>query len=80
MIIGLFRILLIIVLVYYTAKFFVWLFQGSKTKINDRKRYTQQGERPSKKEGEVTIDYIPKNKKKNSDDSGEYIDFEEVGK
>lgn len=80
MIIGLFRILLIIVVVYYTVKFFIWLFQDAKTKINDRKWYTQQGKRPSKKEGEVTIDYIPKNKKKINDGSGEYIDFEEVDK
>ena len=36
------------------------------------KNYNQQ------REGEVTIDYEPKNKKRYSNNSGDYVDFEEI--
>ena len=43
--------------------------------------YTQQRQRNHQPEGEITVDYIPPQKKRDVklDDAGEFVDFEEVG-
>ena len=45
--------------------------------------FTSPGQQPGnsqkkQKEGKITIDYIPKSDKKFENNTGEYIDFEEV--
>lgn len=77
MLIGLFRTILIIVGVYYLVKFLMWMFRSpEKPKSSGSSQKNQQ----KKKEGEVTIDFKPNNKKHIRKDSGDYIDFEEVKK
>ena len=79
---GFIRFILILVLVYFLFKLlFTWVFgpflrgyysQGPQ----QNKDYGNSG----KREGEVTIDFMPKNKKVVNKDKGEYIDYEEIKK
>ena len=48
-----------------------------KSKISSR-NYNFQQEKKMKKEGDVSVDKVPKKKKKSSDKLGEYVDYEEV--
>ena len=89
---GLLKILLIIVFIYYlfrlTARFvfpFLLKYFIGKTQRDFSNRENGYEKRHRKKEGEVSIDYIPKKDKKrtdfgvkDTDDQGDYVDFEEV--
>jgi len=77
MLVGLLRTIFIIIVVYYSIKLLVWLFSSGSKKKPYRHQNTGQSHN-KRKEGETTIDYIPKQKKTIKDGSGEYIDFEEV--
>ncbi len=79
MIVGLFRIILIFLVIYYGVKFFTWLFQLSGGNKSSRFQNSKQKE-SFRKEGEVNIDFAPKKNKKIEGDNGDYIDFEEVKK
>ncbi len=75
---GLLRTILILIFIYYLWKLvsvyiLQYLVKGNSKKTGSHHRYY------NKKEGQVTIDYIPEKKKKISKDKGEYIDYEEVG-
>ena len=48
-----------------------------KAKINSRNNNFQQ-EKKMKKEGDVTVDKVPKKNKQSSEKLGEYVDYEEV--
>ncbi len=75
MLIGLLRTILIIVGFYYLIRLLMWLFRKpDDTGNRDGQRETTR----KKKEGEVTIDYIPDKKKQIRKDDGDYVDFEEV--
>ncbi|UCG27557.1 MAG: hypothetical protein JSV24_11380 [Bacteroidales bacterium] len=76
MLVGLLRTILIIVAVYYLVKFVIWLFREPAGTNRSAGQYNQ--EHKKKKEGEITIDFIPENKKHIQKDSGDYIDFEEI--
>ena len=89
---GLLKTLLIIVLIYYlfrlTARFvspFLLKYFINKTQRDFSNRENGYDKRHRKKEGEVSIDYIPKKDKKRAasgrketGDEGDYVDFEEV--
>ena len=77
MLVGLLRTIFFIIAVYYSIKLLVWLFSGGSKKKVYRNHNTGQSH-SNRKEGETTIDYIPKQKKTIKDSSGEYIDFEEI--
>lgn len=78
------RIILILIIIYYLGKLilrliFPYFFQRYVNKRTGN--YTGRGQyskNKSKKEGEITIDYIDKKEKKISKDKGEYINFKEV--
>ncbi len=78
------RIILILVIIYYVARFFIrvifpFLFQRYVNKRTGNSSGKQHYSKPkNRREGEVTIDYINKKEKKFSKDKGEYIDFKEV--
>ncbi len=81
---GLFRIIVIIMLIYYGLKIigrfvFPMLLKRTMSKMEERFR-EQQGTAPTPEEevGKTTIDTKPRTQKKSTDDSGDYIDFEEV--
>lgn len=75
MLIGLIRTILIIIGIYYLVKFLMWLFRSPATTGSPGK---SQDPHQKGKEGEVTIDFTPDNKKQIRKDSGDYVDFEEV--
>ena len=74
------RIILIVVLVYYLAKWItslIYPYLFKKYQKDQQSQYNNTRNK-KKKEGEVTIDYTPKNDKQFDKDSGDYIDYEEV--
>lgn len=48
-----------------------------KSKIKSR-NYNFQQEKKMKKDGDVSVDKVPKKKKKSPEKYGEYVDYEEV--
>ena len=48
-----------------------------KSKISSR-NYNFQHEKKMKKEGDISVDKVPKKKKQSLDKLGEYVDYEEV--
>lgn len=84
---GLFRLILIILTVYAVYSIFIRFiipslmrkylkdFQQRFTEENQRARQNQ----PLRKEGEVSITYVDKDKNENrSPEAGEYVDYEEI--
>jgi hypothetical protein len=53
----------------------MWLFKSPE---QPGRSTTSQQSQKKKKEGEVSIDYMPDNKKHFREDSGDYVDYEEV--
>ncbi len=80
MIVGLLRTLLIFALIYYSIKFFTWVYMVYKGLNKSPFNATMNEKQKKKKEGEVNIEYTPKNKKIVSKDSGDYVDFEDLDK
>ena len=85
---GLFRMVLIILLVYFGVKILARLFSPFLIKFVAKKAEERfgsqfggfQGGKPKqnqKKEGEVVIDKIPKTKPSNKN-VGDYVDYEEI--
>lgn len=80
---GLLRTLLIILLVYYTFKFFARLFapylmKKMVNKMQNNAQQFQQKQSSSVREGETIIDRKPNTQKQSNKDVGEYVDFEEI--
>lgn len=86
--IGLIRMILIILLVYFGVKILARLFMPFLLRFVAKKaeqrfgdqfgQFQQKGRQEAKKtEGEVTIDKIPKTKSSNKN-VGDYVDFEEI--
>ena len=80
----LFKILLVILLVYLLGKLIIrgvssYLFGNTTRDLNDRLRRQQEEMARQKKKGEghITINYQPKPKNFGKDE-GYYVDFEEV--
>ncbi len=81
------RVILIILLIYFGIKILIRWFGPLLMKFILRKvgkqfekkfnQFDTSG-RGKKKEGDVTIDKKPKNKRKSNNDVGEYIDYEEI--
>ncbi|MDP5156952.1 MAG: DUF4834 family protein [Flaviramulus sp.] len=85
---GLLRTIFFIVLFYYILRVLSRLFSPYLIKFVAKKAeerfggqfgqfQKEQQEAKSKKEGEVTIDKMPKTKTSNKD-VGEYVDYEEI--
>lgn len=85
---GLLRTIFIIVLVYYVFKVLSRIFAPFLVKYAAKKAgerfggqfgqfQKQNQQEPIKKEGEITIDKIPKTKTSNKD-VGDYVDYEEI--
>ena len=82
MLIGLIRTIFFLTIFYYIFKFVIKYllpyFLGKlmgQTQNQNNKNFQKK-----KNEGEITIDYVPKKTKKISNDTGEYIEYEEVKK
>ena len=79
------RTLIIIAIIYYGIRFVTRYLlpillnksvKNMQQKMQDQ--YRQQNQRPSKPEGEVTIEQNRTNSRNTAPDQGEYVDFEEV--
>lgn len=80
------KIILIILLVYFGIKFlakllgpYIFKFIMKKAGKQFEKQFSQfQQPTQPKKEGEITINKVPKNKRSAKNDVGEYVEYEEV--
>ncbi|MCR9066153.1 MAG: DUF4834 family protein [Cytophagales bacterium] len=72
-----FIVFLVIAFVPPVRKFLFWLVVG-RSMVNEQKKYNQKTRANTKREGDVHVDYVPKNAKGNDFKGGEYIDYEEV--
>lgn len=83
---GVFRIILIVLIIYYAFTFIIRyiLPKLMKKYVNDfQKKFTEENMRShdemnGKKEGEVSIKFVDKDKNKSHSDEGEYVDYEEI--
>lgn len=78
------RAILLIIAIYYLLKLFIQyvvpflLLNYVDRKMNTTNRQPGSGKKMSKREGEVTIDYLSKQPAKKVNDKGEYVDYEEI--
>ena len=83
------RVLLIVLLIYFGFKLIIRWFGpiilryflkkvGKKFEQKFNQFDPMAGQQQQRKQGEVTIDKKPKNKRKSKNDVGEYIDYEEI--
>ncbi len=84
---GVFRLILIVLIIYYAFSFLVRyvLPLMMRKYVNDfQKQFTNENQRSQeemnrKREGEVSIKFVDKDKNKSQHpDDGEYIDYEEI--
>ena len=82
---GLFRLIMIILIVYFVFSFLVRVIIPSvmrKTVQNFQKQFFEENpqakESMKKKEGEVSIKYVNKEKDKKDVDDDDYVDYEEI--
>ena len=79
------KFLFIAVLVYYALKLILksampYLFESYMDKLNkqmggDTKNFQK---RKNRKDGQITVDYEPQKEKIIENETGEYVDFEEI--
>jgi len=81
----LFKVLLIILGIYFIGRMMVrsvvsWFLGDTTQKMNDqlRRQHEEMARQKKKREGQVTINYQPKQNKNFGKDEGDYVDFEEV--
>jgi hypothetical protein len=71
-------VFLIIAFVPAVRRFLFWLIVG-RSMVNEQKKYAQnQQQANQRREGDINVDYVPKNTKGSNYKGGEYIDYEEV--
>ncbi len=85
---GFLRMILILILIYYVFKILSRLFAPALMRYVTKKAgqrfgqqfntHTQSGANKAKKEGEISIDKIPRSKKDTNNNVGEYVDYEEI--
>jgi hypothetical protein len=74
------RTILIIVFIYYLAKLFARYVLPLLARYflrRTQKSYQKQYQQPKKKAGEMNVEYQPE-KKKELNDLGEYVDYEDI--
>jgi len=78
------RTLLIIAIVYYGIRLFtrfvlpLLVDKGLKNMQQKMQNQQNQRQKPGRPEGEVTIEYNKNSNQNNSQNKGEYVDFEEI--
>jgi len=71
-----FVVFLVIAFVPPVRRFLFWLIVG-KQMVNEQKKANNANRPAVKKEGEIHVDYVPKDTK-GKETGGQYIDYEEV--
>ena len=79
------KVLIIILCIYFLGRMIIrgvvsWFLGDTVKKMDDKIRQQQEEIKRQKKktEGQVTINYQPKQDKNFGKDEGDYVDFEEV--
>tara|TARA_B100000900_G_C20287047_1_gene596522 strand:- start:429 stop:653 length:225 start_codon:yes stop_codon:yes gene_type:complete len=67
-----------LILIYFVFRFLSRLFIIYLIKKSTSKGKKYYNNENIKKEGEVSIDKMPKNKKKSNNNLGDYVDYEEL--
>jgi hypothetical protein len=62
---------------YILIRMIMYYFKARRV-FKDVLNQAQQNAKPPRKEGEITITYNPKKVKKNTDNRGDFADYEEV--
>ena len=78
---GFLKTILILLTIYFIFKIFIRIVFPLilKSYIEKKQRdLFNQHQPPEKKEGEITIDYVPGKNKKGDNDEGEYVNYEEI--
>lgn len=70
-------VFLIIAFVPPVRRFLFWLIVG-KQMVNEQKRANRSTKAQEKKEGQINVDYVPKDIKEKGFKGGQYVDYEEV--
>ena len=80
-----FKVLLVVLGIYLLVKMAIrgivsYFLGNTAQRMNDQLRQQQEDSirKKKKKEGQVTINYQPKQNKNFGKDDGDYVDFEEV--
>lgn len=83
-VVGLVKILLIILLIYFGVKIlsrlfapFLLKFVAKKAEQKFGQQFNNQRYETPKREGEISIDKMPKQRQSNKD-VGDYVDYEEI--
>ena len=72
-----FILVLLIAFVPPVRRFLFWLVVGREL-VKEQKKQHKQTQQNYKKEGQINVDYVPKDAKGHDFKGGEYIDYEEV--
>lgn len=67
--------------IFYTilVVWIIWKIINSVNTIRSKQAASVKNDQHSRRPGETTVEYVPpKNKRKNDDDDGEYVDYEEI--
>lgn len=72
-----FILVLLIAFVPPVRRFLFWLVVGREL-VKEQKKQHKQTQQNYKKEGQINVDYVPKDTKGHDFKGGEYIDYEEV--
>ncbi|MBN1159146.1 MAG: DUF4834 family protein [Bacteroidales bacterium] len=82
---ALLRTILILIIIYYVVQIFTryifpaLFYNHMEDKVNEfSKNQKKQQKKAAKREGEITIDYIPEKHSGEKQGEGEYVDYEEV--
>jgi len=75
---GLFRVVLILLTIYFLFKIVFRIVFPLVLKHYVKKHEDNFHSQNHKKEGKINVDYIPKKDKPKSSIDGEYVDYEEV--
>lgn len=70
-------IFLVIAFVPPVRRFLFWLVVGRQL-TKEQKRHNQQQARQQKRQGDINVDYVPKDSKGKGYEGGQYVDYEEV--
>ncbi len=69
-------IILLLIFVAPLRRFLFWMVVG-KQMVKEQKRYEKQ-QNPTKREGQISVDYVPKKENKDNLKGGQYVDYEDV--
>lgn len=72
-----FIVVLLIAFVPPVRRFLFWLVVGREL-VKEQKKQNKQSQPNQKKEGQINVDYVPKDTKGHDFKGGEYVDYEEV--